>query len=158
MSCAALAGWATLAACTLHDRPASSGPSLAVDQGSFRMSFPVDAAGTIHLSDQAPLSGTLDVSPILEAEGTRARRLQVVMHLGRFYIAADGFRHIWEVAPRPGERTAVYRSVPLPPGAVDSAVRLSRYGPPGRACLRLDADGRPPWFLTADGVLDVHCP
>ena len=156
---AALAALWLLPACSTHRAPVRpSGPdaTLYLDQSSFRMVLPVDPGGTIHLSDQAPFQGRLDAGPILKAERSRVRRLQLMLHLGRFYIMGEGFGHLWEVAPVAGTSTASYRSITLPPGSFPKA-RLSRYGTAGRTCLRLDSEATPPWFLTADGTLHERC-
>ena len=157
---AALAVAWVLPACSTHrapEHPDAPNATLFLDQSSFRMTLPVDRGGTVHLSDQAPFQGRLDAAPILKSERSRAGTLQVMLHLGRFYILGEGFGHLWEVAPVGGTRTASYRPITLPRGSFARA-RLSRYGQADRACLRLDSDTGPPWFLGADGTFHDRCP
>ena len=144
-------------ACSLHKAPPDPAPTLLLDQASFRMVLPVDPNGLVRLTDQAPLLGTFDASPLLKAEGRSTESVQVILHLGILYLTADGFRNLWEVTPQQGTRRATYRPIRLPDGA-ESSIRLSRYGPPGQACLRLDGGADSPWFLNADGALSAHCP
>ncbi|MGH9868544.1 MAG: hypothetical protein ACREAA_10325 [Candidatus Polarisedimenticolia bacterium] len=156
---AALTAVLLLAACSERRPPGQpSGPdaTLSLDQSSFRMVLAVGPGGTIHLSDQAPFQGRLDAGPILRAERSRVEKLQLMLHLGRFYIIGEGFGHLWEVAPVAGTRTASYRSIALPRGSLARA-RMSRYGAADRTCLRLDAEASPPWFLTADGTFHERC-
>jgi hypothetical protein len=136
------------------DAPAT----LTIDQGSFRMSMDVGPDGSIDLSEHTPLVGRIDVGPILDAEDRNVSTVQVLLHEGRYYIAADGFRNLWEVTPTPGTTVATFRPIfvsdlPL------SNVRLARYGPAGNPCVRLDATKTGgPWFLNDEGRLRDHCP
>jgi len=151
----AVASCALVAGCA--GRPtAQAVPTLELDQGSLRMSLAVDRNGTINLAEHAPLRGRIEVAPILAAEGREVETVQVLLHEGRYYVAADGFRNIWELVPEAGSTRATYRSIPVPDRPL-AGVRMSRYGPPGRACVRLDIDDGGPWFVTDEGVLDDRC-
>ncbi len=116
----------------------------------------VDADGFISLAEHAPLLGRIDLSAIVAAEGQIVEEVQVVQHQGRYYITAERFRNLWEVSPQPGERQATYRPIHVSENRL-SGVRMSRYGPSGRACVRLDADGVGPWYVTDKGELHDVC-
>jgi hypothetical protein len=122
------------------------------------MSMEVAPDGNLDLAQQWPLSGRIDVGPILEAEGRRVKTVQVLLHEGRYYIAADGFRNLWEVTPTPGTSVATFRpffvsDLPL------SDVRISRYGPADNPCVRVDATKiGGPWFLNDEDELRDRCP
>lgn len=151
----AVASFALLAGCA--GRPAvRSIPTLELDSGSLRLSLAVDGNGTVNLAEQAPLRGRIEVAPILAAEGREAETVQVILHEGRYYVTAEGFRNIWELVPEAGTTRATYRSIPVSENPL-SGVRMSRYGPAGRACVRLDTDGGGPWFVTDEGELDDRC-
>ena len=152
----AVASFAVLAGCA--GRPAmQSIPTLELDSGSLRLSLALDRNGTINLAEHAPLRGRIEVAPILDAEGhEEAETVQVILHGGRYYIMAEGFRNIWELVPRVGTTRATYRSIAVSATPL-SGVRMSRYGPEGRACVRLDVDGAGPWFVTGKGELHDRC-
>lgn len=154
--CCLLACGALAAGCTSRPRPAAEAPALRFEQGSQAIWMPVDPEGFVHLSDYPPLLGLLDVSPILRAEGATPESVHVMLNQGRLYLVADGFASLWEVQPAPDPSASIYRGFPIPPGA--AGVRLSRYGPRGRACVRLDSEGAGPLFLTREGALHESCP
>lgn len=141
-------------------------PTLTLEQHSLRIPLTLEADGTVILAERPPLVGRIDLSPILSAEGvlpgsrTRAT-VQLMMHYGRLYLAADAFRSIWEITPRPGTTTASFRPIPV---VRDSAqepmkdVRLSRYGSTRSSCLRLDRAGGRPVFITSSGDARDECP
>ncbi len=150
-----VAGCALLAGCS--GRPVvQTLPTLALDQGSLRMVLAVDRNGTINLAEHPPLRGRIETAPILAAEGREVETLQVILHEGRYYLTAEGFRNIWELVPESGTTRATYRSIPVSEQPL-AGVRMSRYGPEGRACVRLDVDGAGPWFVTDEGELDDRC-
>jgi len=121
------------------------------------MSMDVATDGSVDLSEQTPLMGRIDVGPILDAEDREVRTVQVLLHEGRYYITADGFRNLWEVTPTPGLSVATFRPIfvsdlPL------SDVRITRYGPAGSPCVRVDATKiGGPWFLNDEGELRDRC-
>ena len=121
------------------------------------MSMAVDVDGFVHLAEHAPLLGRIEVAPIIDAEGRAVETVQVVQHQGRYYITADGFQNVWEVTPQPGSTLATYRRIRVSESPL-SGVRLARYGPTGRACVRVDVDGGGPWYITPQGELDDQCP
>jgi len=132
-------------------------PTLAIEQASLRMVLPVDPDGTIQLARQTPFLGFVDIAPILEAEGTTVETVQVISHLGRYVIVADRFRSLWVLTPRPGTTRAEYRAVPVSEAPM-SGTRLSRYGASSHgACVRIDATGVEPKFLSATGELLDAC-
>ncbi len=120
------------------------------------MSVTVEQDRSINLAEHAPLVGRIDVSPILDAEGRTVSAVQVLLHEGRYYITAEGFRNLWEVTPRPGKTVARFRSIAISERPLFD-VRMSRYGPAGSPCVRLDADGDGPWYVTAEGELHERC-
>ena len=154
----------TLAAASACVKPIQRA-TLTLEQHSLRMQLHVEKDGTIQLAEQPPLTGRVDISPILQAEGIplakRPAMVQAMIHYGRLYMVADGFHAIWEITPRPGSATALYRAVPVSkgqPGRALRNVRLSRYGSSGSSCLRIDRAEADPVFLTARGTLAHDCP
>lgn len=150
-------GLAALSACSIHDAPPESAPTLTLDHATFMLLLPVDPNGIVRFPSQSSLMGSIDASPILQAEGRSPRAIQVILHLGFYYLTADGFANVWELRPQQGSRLAAYRPIRLPETAA-SGIRLSRYGPAGQACLRVDSAGKAPLFLGAAGALSAHCP
>jgi hypothetical protein len=141
-------------------------PTLTLEEHTLRMPLAVGANGSVSLAQQPPMTGRIDLSPILEQERTETSpatvaAVQVMMHYGRFYVVADGFRSVWELTPRPGTSTASYRRIPIPLEAGESAMkgcRLSRYGSSQSSCLRLDRKGAKPVFVSARGEVSRACP
>ena len=93
-------------------------PTLAFEEHTLRIPLTVQANGSVSLAESPPLIGRIDLSPILQAEGVRVTgkpqpTVQVLVHYGRFYLVAEGFRSIWELTPRPGMDTASYRPIPI---------------------------------------------
>ena len=105
--------------------------------------------------------------------------VQLMVHYGRFYVVAEGFRSIWEITPRPGLSTASYRPIPIVtdagsrsatgakaavPARTESGARplrdprLSLFGSSGSSCLRLDRANGPPVFITPEGAAANACP
>ena len=139
--------------------------TLTLEQHSLRIPLAVSKDRTVSLAESPPLVGRIDLAPILEAEGVPADKptatVQLMIHYGRIYIVADGFRSIWEITPVPGTSTASYRPIPIVEGAADAPlkdVRLCRYGSSGSPCLRLDRVGGDPVFITVDGEARHDCP
>jgi hypothetical protein len=120
------------------------------------MTKAVGADGSIGLAENVQLLGSIEAGPILEAEGHAASTVQLMLHEGRYYIIADGFRNLWQVTPEPGTSWAKYRPIRLPDLPITN-VRMSRYGPPGRVCVRLDVDDGGPWYVTGSDELDDEC-
>lgn len=143
-------------ACSARRERRNSAPILTFDHGTYAIRMHVDPMGFIHLSDHPPLMGRLEIGPILKDEIAAPESVLVMLNQGTLYLAGDGFANLWEVRQGPEPETALYRGIPIPGGTV-SGVRLSRYGVSGRACVRIDADGTGPWFLTSEGVLDESC-
>ncbi len=131
-------------------------PTLMLEQGSLQMTVAVGADGTGELSGRSVLVGRISVSPILEAEGVDPEVVRILLHQGHYYVTADGFQNLWEVKPRPGTSEATYSPMNVA-GRPLSNTRLSRYGQPGHACVRLDADGGGPWYVTHEGTLRQRC-
>jgi hypothetical protein len=159
-------------------------PTLAFEEHSLRIPLTVQSNGTISLAQSPPLIGRIDLSPILQAEGVHAGAntklvAQLMVHYGRFYVVADGFRSIWEITPQPGVSTASYRPIPIvahadaQPGTGSKAEaaarddsgarpvrdpRLSRYGSSRSSCVRLDRANGPPVYITPKGEAANACP
>jgi len=140
--------------CAVLAPPATD--TVRIDHGSFRFDAPVAEDASIRIAEPVQLLGRFELAPVFEAEGRTASSVQVLMHDGSYYVAAPGFRNLWRLEPRPGTSTAELRPIRLPDSAVPS-VRLSRYGPGGGACVRVDADGGGPWYVTGDGALRDAC-
>jgi hypothetical protein len=155
LACALLAACATAAA---------PGPTLTWEMQTLRMPLHIDGNGTASLAAFPPLTGRLDLSPILAAEKVPAGQpvpAQVMLHYGRLYLAADGFRSVWEITPSPGTASAAYRPIPISRGPSKERlkdVRLSRYGSSEASCLRLDRAGGRPVFITPKGEARDECP
>jgi hypothetical protein len=138
---------------------ASQGPTLAYDMQTLRMPLRIDGQGRASFASFPPLTGRLDLRPILEAEKVPAGEpltAQAMLHYGRLYLVADGFRSVWEITPSPGSANAAYRAIAMPARLKD--VRLSRYGSPDASCLRLDRAGGKPVFITPKGEARDECP
>ena len=157
LSLAALASCALLGGCSILQPAKESVPTLTLNQGSFQMTLTVGADGSILLAEHTPLSGRIEIAPILDAEGQAVDTVQLLLHEGRYYITSDGFKNLWEVSPRPGGTLATYRPIPVSENPM-SQVRMARYGRSGRACVRLDAAGVGPWYVTDEGELHDQCP
>jgi len=153
---AIVAASALFAGCSAKGHVRANVLKLRVDQGSFRMTKAVDGDGSISLAEPTQLMGSIEAGPILDAENSAATMVQVMLHEGCYYIIADGFRNLWQVTPRPGTALASYRPVSLPDITIKNA-RMSRYGPPGRACVRLDVDGGGPWYVSEKNRLQDEC-
>ena len=132
-------------------------PGLRLEQNLMRISLAVSPDGIVSLSDDPPLFGRLDVGPILAAEGTVVSSVQLLARAGQYYLWADGFRNVWEVTPKPGSTEAGYRPLPLSAQPL-SGVRLAHYGSAESTCVRLDAPGHEPWFISPEGTLHASCP
>lgn len=159
-------------------------PTLAFEEHTLRIPLTVQANGSVSLAESPPLIGRIDLSPILQAEKVRADVktkpvVQLMVHYGRFYVVAEGFRSIWEITPQPGLSTASYRPIPIAaePGSrsatgAKAAVsartepgarpmhdpRLSLFGSSRSSCLRLDRANGPPVFITPEGAAANACP
>jgi hypothetical protein len=143
--------------------PASTPTStLTYEQNTLRIPIRIEASGLASFAEKPPLSGKIDLTPIVRAEGLAGRTVaaQAMLHYGRLYVVADEFRSVWEITPHPGSSVAAYRSIPVPrlapPGRLKDA-RLSRYGSPSSSCVRLDHAGGV-LFITADGETRDACP
>jgi hypothetical protein len=146
-----------LAGCSILQPARDPVPTLTLEQGSFRMTMTVGADGSILLAEHTPLSGKIEIAPILDAEGRAVDKVQLLLHEGRYYITANGFKNLWEVSPQPGSTLATYRPIPVSENPM-SHVRMARYGHSGQACVRLDAAGIGPWYVTDEGELHDQCP
>ena len=141
-------------------------PTLTLEQHTLRIPLTVGGDGTVSFSEQPPLLGRIDLSPILDAEGVApgragAKLVQIIVHYGRLYVMSESFRAVWEITPRPGTSTASYRRLPIDreiARADRRKVRLSRYGSSRSSCLRIDGLGGDPVFLTAAGEVRADCP
>jgi hypothetical protein len=145
--------------------PAPSSPvtTLTYEQHSLRIPIQIEPNGQASFAEKPPLSGRIDLAPVLRAEGLAGKTVaaQAMLHYGRLYIVADAFRSIWEITPRPGSSVASYRSIPVPGLSASSHLkdaRLSRFGSAGASCLRLDRAGGDPLFITPAGAARNACP
>lgn len=141
-------------------------PTLTYEQRTLRIPLSVDRDGVATLAEPQPLLGRIALGAILQAEGMSPgppppANLQLLGHYGRFFVAADGFRSIWEITPKPATSRASYRPIvivadPQAPGL--SGVRLSSYGTSESPCLRIDvSDGRT-FFVSRESELHASCP
>jgi hypothetical protein len=154
------------AAVALSCATTGSQPTLTLEQHTLRIPLKVGANGSVSLAEQPPLTGRMNITPILEAEGfdassTTVTTVQAMMFYGRFYVVADGFHSLWEITPRPGTSTASYRRIPITPDATESVLkgsRLSRYGSSQSSCLRLDRKNATPLFINSRGEASHVCP
>jgi hypothetical protein len=143
-----------------------SQPTLTLEQHTLRIPLTVAANGSVSLAERPPLTGRMNLTPILEEEGfhaspTTVTTVQVMMYFGRFYVVADGFHSLWEITPRPGTSTASYRRIPIPLKTAESVLkgsRLSRYGSSQSSCLRLDRKDAAPLFISSRGEVSSVCP
>lgn len=153
---------AVASACATIERQ----PTLTLEQHTLRIPLKVGANGSVSLAEQPPLTGRMNLTPILEAEGFQVSpktvtTVQVMMYYGRFYIVADGFHSLWEITPRPGTSTASYRRIPIDLDTAESVLkgsRLSRYGSSRSSCLRLDRKNATPLFIDSRGEVSSVCP
>jgi hypothetical protein len=137
--------------------------TLTYEQNSLRIPIRIEATGAASFAEKPPLSGRVDLAPVLAAEGLAGKTVpaQAMLHYGRLYVVADSFRALWEITPRPGTSTAAYRSIPVPHlgnAARLRDVRLSHYGSAKASCLRLDHAGGAPLFITPEGEPRDDCP
>ena len=140
-------------------------PTLTMEQHTLRIPLTVGPDGMVSFAERPPLTGRLDLSPILRAEGvrpatTKPKSVQIMLHYGRIYVVAEGFCSVWEITPRPGTSKASYRAIPIlraSDGERLKNVRLSQYGSSRSMCLRLDRAGGRPVFITASGELRDDC-
>jgi hypothetical protein len=120
--------------------------------------------GSILLADQPPLTGRVDLKPILKAEDIpltpqRPVTVQGMIYYSKLYIIGDGFHSLWEITPKPGTSTGVYRPIPLAePARRVQSVRLSRYGSSKSSCLRIDRTDGKTAFIDSRGILSNDCP
>jgi hypothetical protein len=150
-------------ACASSIRPASM---LTFEQHTLRIPLKVSTDGSVSLAQEPPLSGHIDLTPILQAEGipvpiTTPTRVQIMMHYGRYFVVADGFRSVWEITPLPGTVTASYAAIPVPLRSGQSGLkgaRLSRYGSSKSSCLRIDRTNGDPIFISHSGEVSHACP
>lgn len=150
------AGLIVMAGCAANRKIAKPKPFLTLVQNSQRLLLEVAEDGHVNLAEHPPLQGRIDIGPILATEGQEAGSLQALLHLGRYYLVAEGFRNLWEVTPQPGGSRANYRPIAVT-GEPLSGVRLSRYGPAGRACVRVDIEEGGVWFVSSSGVRNEEC-
>jgi len=141
-------------------------PSLPFEQHTLRVHLDVDGEGFAALSAYEPLIGRIGLRRILEAEGMWPRAgekrisVQLLVHYGRFYVVAEGFKAVWEITPKPGTADAAFRpavSLADRAGTPARGVRLSRYGSARLSCLRIDRDNGPAVYITSLGKADDHC-
>ena len=140
-------------------------PSLPFEEHSLRLQPTLEADGSVSLARYQPLVGKIGLRPILEAESlwppSPRSKVQILVNYGRFYVAGEGFRSVWEITPSPGASGAAYHPVmvlaeaqkPAPKG-----LRLSRYGLSDSSCLRVDWDGGDALYVTREGQVHDHCP
>ena len=143
-------------------RPASTPSTLTYEQNTLRIPIRIEASGQASFAEKPPLSGKIDLTPIVRAEGLAGKTVaaQAMLHYGRLYVVADDFRSVWEITPHPGSSVAGYRSIPVPRLAAAGRLkdtRLSRYGSPSSSCVRLDHAGGV-LFITPDGEARDACP
>jgi len=146
---------------TSTSKPTSTS-TLTYEQNTLRIPIRIEASGQASFAEKPPLSGKIDLTPIMRAEGLAGKTVaaQAMLHYGRLYIVADDFRSVWEITPRPGSSAAAYRPIPVPHLAAAGHLkdtRLSRYGSPGASCVRLDHAGGV-LFITPDGESRDACP
>ena len=158
-------------------------PTLTFEEHTLRIPLTVQANGSVSLAESPPLIGRIDLSPILQAERVRADAktkpvVQLMVHYGKFYVVAEGFRSIWEITPQPGLSSASYRPIPIAadagvrpgtgakgevPAGTESGARpvrdprLSLFGSSRSSCVRLDRANGPPLFITAKGEAANAC-
>jgi hypothetical protein len=142
--------------CALRKPGEARLPELGIEHGSFRIEAPVDTDGSILLTQRVQLLGHIDAAPIFASEGASAETVQVLLHDGCYWIAAEGFGNVWRVEPEAGTARATYRAIPLPDPAA-GPVRLSRWGASDRSCVRLDAEHGGPWFVRSTGEIVDAC-
>jgi len=155
---------AILLGCAGSRLPATA-PSLPFEEHTLRLQPTLEADGTVSLARYQPLTGKIGLRPILEAEGlwpvSSRTKVQIVVNYGRFYVAGEGFRSVWEITPEPGTSGATYHPVILLAETDQTApgeVRLSRYGLSGSSCLRVDWDKGRAAYVSQDGKVHDHCP
>lgn len=151
---AAALGLAT--GCAVHRSAPNALAQLDLEHGSWRIEAPVDAGGSILLTQRVQLLGHIDATPIFAAEGARPTTVQLLLHEGCYWVAADGFRNLWRLAPQAGTTRATYSAVALPDPAA-GPVRMSRWGTRERSCVRLDAERGGPWFVRSTGEIVDAC-
>ncbi|HEV8336590.1 MAG TPA: hypothetical protein VGR67_09255 [Candidatus Polarisedimenticolia bacterium] len=146
--------------------PVVQSPSLPFEQHTLRIHLDVDRDGFAALSAYEPLTGRIGLRQILEAEkmwprvGKKKISVQLLVHYGRFYVVAEGFKAVWEITPKPGTGEASFRpaaSLGDRAGVPARGVRLSRYGSAGLSCLRIDRENGPTVYITSLGQADDHC-
>lgn len=154
-------GWLALAGILALAAGCATGPDerprLDLGIHSERLALPVNEDGAIHLAHQPPLSGILDLSPVLDEEEAAPGRVQILLHRTELYLTADGFANVWRLSPDAGEGTAAYEGFSTPGGALERP-RLSRYGSGERACVRVDQPDAEPLFVTPSGEVRDACP
>ncbi|MCZ6669768.1 MAG: hypothetical protein O6947_01920 [Acidobacteria bacterium] len=165
---------ALLTACLGGSRPVS-GPvaeigrgssTLTLEHHSLRVPLAVGKDGFARLTGGRQLLGKIDLGPIFAAEElplTQAatRNIQLLIHFGRFYVVADGFRSVWELTPEAGTSIAFFREIPLvrdPDAPPLTDVRISRFGPADSACVRIDRAEGDTVFIDVEGNTQPNCP
>lgn len=167
-------GSALLTACLGGSRPVSgpveeigSGSStLTLEHHSLRVPLAVGRDGFARLTGGQQLLGKIDLGPIFAAEKlpltpTATQNIQLLIHFGRFYVVADGFRSVWELTPEAGTSIASFREIPLvndPDARPLMDVRISRFGPADSACVRIDQTEGDTVFIDVEGNIQPNCP
>jgi len=110
-----------------------------LEQFSVSLNLPVAQDSSVAIGSDEQFFGVLWINEILKAENVSVEKIKLIQNYGRYYLCAEGFKHLWIVAPQQDGMSAKYKAVDVTPKDKNDDYRqigLSRYGTREHACVK----------------------
>lgn len=104
---------------------------------SLHLAVAPDSSVTIGTDEQ--FFGVLWLTEILKQENVPAEKIKLIQNYGRYFICAEGFKHVWVIDPRDDGMSAKYKPIDVTPKDNQDQYRqigFSRYGTRDNACVK----------------------
>ncbi|MDZ7330531.1 MAG: hypothetical protein ONB31_00975 [candidate division KSB1 bacterium] len=109
------------------------------EQFSVSLNLPVAPDSSVTIGSDEQFFGVLWLAEIIKAEQVQPEKIKLIQNYGRYFICADGFKHVWMIEPQRDGMSAKFKAIDVTPKDKTDDYRqigLSRYGTRDHACVK----------------------
>lgn len=129
------------------------------EQFSVSLHLQVAPDSSVTIGSDEQFLGILWLTEILRTENVPVEKIKLIQNYGRYFICAEGFKHVWMVDPQKDGMSAKSKPIDVTPKDKSDAYRqiaLSRYGTRDNACVKFRFNQKE-IFIDRKGKIHEKC-